>query len=343
MRSDRGFRTDEGIRRYVKELTRIFMSSPDKYRAHERSRRILEDISADRDFLGAILRRHLSNPEVLNTKNYPVMRVDVEFNPYYHLVAHAWIPLPDRRTDLSTKAIHHHGQLLLTTTTVFGSGYEHWTFTKARQLDPVRELYAMKMTSRALHPLHHTAFVDAYEPHVPMYPSDLSITLALWSSFKRTTWKDRLRVIPFLQKNKEILKEIARCAGATDFLGIQGIEYFDFFPTQEGFKGMRQRIEYPLGPNEDYLHSLFHVFQRTHNDGLALLAKQHLDSGKICLANAPTLRRLLKDLKAGRPIEGRLSDCHLGLSHANYTAKDIEGALLASRAGLPTSSREGNS
>ena len=318
------------IHDYVGELTRIFMHTPDKYRAHEESRRILEDISTDPAFLTALLRRYLARPEVLNAKNYPVVRVDVELNPYYHLVAHCWLSLPGRQTDLATKAIHHHGTLLLTTTTIFGPGYEHLTFTKARPIDPSRELFAMQVTSRGLHPLHHTAFVDAYEPHVPMYPSELSITLALWSAWKKTSWKDYLKRIAFIQRNKEILKQMAKCTGVTDFLEIQRVEYFDYYPTENGFKGMKERIEYPLGPNEDHLHSLFHILQKTQNDPLAPTVEHHLNSGGTHLQNRSKIQQLLQDLKTGRSIEGRLSECHRKLLHTIFKAQDIQRAECAS-------------
>ena len=332
MNFHRDSRIDEAkqIRPYVNELTRLFTGTHDKYRAHEKSRSVLEDISADPVFLTSVLRRHLVAPMALNAQNYPVIGINVELNPSYHLVAHCWLPLPNHETDLSTKAIHHHGNLLLTTTTTFGPGYEHWSFTKTRELDPSRELYAMKVTGRGLHPLHHTAFVDAYEPHVPMYPVNLSITLALWSSWKRTTWKDHLKRISFIQKNKEIMKQIARCTGATDLLEIQRMEYFDFYPTETGFKGMKKRVEIPLGPNEDHLQSLFHVLQQTQNDSLAPMVEQHLHSGKVRLENGPKIKQLLQDLKTGRPIEGRLSDCHRGITHTTFGSREIERAVKAS-------------
>ena len=45
------------INDYVGELTRIFMHTPDKYRAHEKSRRILGDISTDPAFFTALVHR----------------------------------------------------------------------------------------------------------------------------------------------------------------------------------------------------------------------------------------------------------------------------------------------
>ncbi len=322
----------ERLKSYVKELNRVFRASGSKHRAHEQSRRILEDISTDRDFVAQVLQQYLATPRVLNTKNYPAVGMNVELNPDYHLVANCWIPLPGGQSDISTKAIHHHGTMLLTTTTLFGPGYEHWLFSIPTEIDPERELYAMKVTDRRSHPQHDTAFVEAFEPHLPMYPSGLTITLALWSHQEATTWKDWIKRIPWLKKNEQILRRWALSAGLAKNLALKIVSYFDFYPTLQGFKGMKERLEFGLGPNEDFLHSLFHILQRTQNDSLASLIEQHLEAGKIPFSNPGKIRELLKDLKAGRPIEGKLSECHLGVPHATFKSREIEQAAQAAQA-----------
>ncbi len=334
MRAHKDSRVDEEKRvsRYTSELKRIFVSARSKHQAHERSRPVLEDISTDPIFIRAILRRYLADPKVLNAKNYPVIGVNIELSPHYHLVANCWIPLPNHEKNISTKTIHHHGTMLLTTTTVFGPGYEHWLFTQPNELDPVRELYEMEVTDRKLHRRHDVAFVDAFEPHLPFYPAGLTVTLALWSTRNPTTWKDRLKRIPVLKANEATLRCFLRRAGLAKKLELKRAEYFDFYPTDVGFKGMKDRVEFGLGPNEDYLQSLFHVLQETQNDGLGPLVEQHLNSGKISFTNSPKIKRLMQDLKDGRSIEGKLSDCHLGVPHATFKSQDIDRTVTALRA-----------
>ena len=309
---------------YLKELRRIFRSAPNKHEAHRRSRRILEDISADRGFIKTILRRYLASPEILNSKNYPVVGVDVDLNPDYHLVANCWIPLPDRQTDISTKAIHHHGTMLMTSGTLFGPGYEHWLFSHPEELEPEQELYAMEVTERKPHPLHDVAFVDAYEPHLPLFPSGLTLTLALWSDRSRTGLMDRIKRIPLFKKNEAVLKRWAAGTGLAKTFKLKLVEYFDFYPSQNGFKGMRQRVEFGLGPNEDYLQSLFHVLQQTQNDTLIPVIEGHLQSDRVPLKNRDRIQELVGQLRQGHPIEGRLSECHLSVPHALFKSRDIE-------------------
>jgi hypothetical protein len=48
--------------------------------------------------------------------------------------------------------------------------------------------------------------------------------------------------------------------------------------------------------------------------------------------DAPLVRALLEDLRAGRAIEGRLSEGHYGIPYANFSAEAIERSLATSPA-----------
>jgi hypothetical protein len=318
----------DSVKKYVGALAQIFRNAPDKHEANERSRAVLEDMSGAAEFLAAALAQHINTPGSLNAKHYPVVGFNLDLNPHFGLVVNCWIPLPDRKADISTKAIHHHGDMLLSTVNAFGPGYEHWTFTRPQLVDEAAERYKMRLLERTPHPLNHVAFVDSYIPHLPFYPSDTSITYALWSSRFPVTWKDRLKRIPALQKNSASLRNLAVRAGLARKLELKVVEYFDFYPTAEGFCGIRERTEFERGPNEDYLYSLFHVLQATGNDRLATIIEERLASGDP-LDNPRLVRRLVEDLRRGRFIEGRLSQTHYGVPRANFTREETERALAA--------------
>ncbi len=162
--------------RYIDALTHVFATAPNKHEANYRSKPVLEEMSHDPGFFTAVLEKHLATPEALNTKHYPVVGIEIELNHLFGLVANCWIPLPDRATNISTKAIHHHGDMLLSTVTAFGPGYEHWTFKKPELLNEQTESYALKLIEHEPHPLNHVAFVDSYVAHLPFYPGDMTIT-----------------------------------------------------------------------------------------------------------------------------------------------------------------------
>jgi hypothetical protein len=120
------------------------------------------------------------------------------------------------------------------------------------------------------------------------------------------------------------LRRLASAVGLSRALDLKIVEYFDFFPTDRGFKGMKERCEFPRTSTDDYLWSLFHIVQATGNAELASVIAHHRG------ADRALVRLLLSDLRAGKPIEGRLSPEHFGIAHANFTSDQILAALAAS-------------
>lgn len=311
---------------YLTEITAVFKETKDKREANYRCNQLLIDMSGDRDFFTCVLERHLKTKGNLNTLHYPVVGLEIELNEYFGLIANCWIPLPGRESNLSSKSIHHHGDMLLTTVTAYGTGYEHWTFETPSVVDASREIYELKLLEHAPHPIHHVAFVDAFIAHLPLYPPDLTITYALWSSRFPTTWKDRVKRIPVFQNNSGRLRDLAVKAGLAKQLELKVVEYFDFYPCSEGFRGMKERKEFERSNNEDYLFSLFHVIQETGNEHLAPIVEQKLLSGEH-LSNPNLVRKLITDLNKGNKIEGRISANHFGFEYANFTREQILEAL----------------
>jgi hypothetical protein len=316
---------------YVSALRGVFTATTDKHAAHNRARPILQDMAAARPVFAEVVDRHLRRPDALSIRHYPVVSFDIESsNPHFGLVANCWIPLPDGTTNMSTKAIHHHGDMLLTTVTAFGPGYEHWTFTSPELVDADRDLFSMRLLDRAPHPEGHADFVDANIGHVPFYPPALTVTYALWSSRKPTSWKDRVKRVPALHRHSRTLRGMAASLGLRGALDLKIVEYFDFFPSDSGFHGMKAREEFGRGPVADYLCSLFHIIQRTGNQHLGSTIRQRADSGSV--PDAALVARLLNDLDSGRPIAGRLSEGHYNIPFANFTGEAIERGLAASAA-----------
>jgi hypothetical protein len=311
----------------VGELIGVFRKAPHKRAAHAEARPILDQASRTPAFLREALESHVFSAGALNRDHYPVVAVAVASNPYFELVLNCWIPLPTRETDISTKAIHHHGTMLLSTATIFGPGYEHWLFSRARPLDDSRELYRMQLIEAAQHGLHHIAFVDAWVPHVPIYPREESITLALWSDSAPTTWRDHLKRVPALKRRERVLRDLATRFGLSKTLALKVVDTFDFYPSPIGFVPMKEREEFALGPNEDHLHSLFCILQRTGNEQIGRDVQKKL--GELEVVNPALVGKLTDQMSAGKPIEAKLSSGHYGIAHANFTTSSIRNALRA--------------
>lgn len=316
------------LREAEAELVRVFRAAATKHEANERARPLMEQLSRDPSFLSAVLERYLETPGALDKNNYPVVGIHIALNPYFGLVANCWIPLPGRETHIATKAIHHHGDMLLSTATIFGPGYEHWMFSTPTPLAEGGDTYRMNLLEAAPHRLHHVSFVDAWVAHTPLYPESLSVTLALWSSRHPVTWRDRAKRIPIFKGREAQLRDLAVKLGLRKKLDLKVVESFDFFPDERGFRVMRERKEFELGPNEDHVCSVFHVVQQTGNERLARTVRRAVDQGKVS-SGRPAVERLLAQLEKGTPIEGKLSEGHYGLPYANFTRQDIERALNA--------------
>ncbi|MBX3228135.1 MAG: hypothetical protein KIT84_27080 [Labilithrix sp.] len=320
------------IRSAVEELVSIFRSSATKHEANRRAAPVMEQLTREPAFLTAVLERYLETPAALNRRNYPVVGVDIALNPWFGLVANCWIPLPSRETNVATKAIHHHGDMLLTTATLFGPGYEHWMFTLPQRVSGSanERMHSMELIEAAPHPRHHVSFVDAWTAHTPLYPRSLSITLALWSKRFPTTWRDRAKRLPIVKDQTRALTEAARVLGLRRALQLNVVESFDFFPVADGFEVMPERKEFSLGPISDHVHSVFHVVQETGNEHLARTIRRQVDRG-VVRAGRPVVEELLVDLERGRPIAGKLSEGHYGVPYANFTRDDIERSLRATK------------
>ncbi|MBS2016807.1 MAG: hypothetical protein JST00_28235 [Deltaproteobacteria bacterium] len=310
-----------------RELLHIFKTSATKYEANERARPVLEQLSRDPSFLSGILEAYLSSPGSLDRQNYPVVGIPIALNPWFGLVANCWIPLPGRETHIATKAIHHHGDMLLSTVTLFGPGYEHWMFTMPKALDEKAGIYSMDLLESAPHPQHHVAFVDAWIAHTPLYPKSLSITLALWSSRHPVTWRDRAKRLPMFKGRETQLRNLAVKLGLRKKLDLKVVESFDYYPVDKGFAVMKERKEFELGPMEDHICSVFHIVQETGNERLSRTVRRAISDGKVKASARSAVERVLEKLEKGTPIEGRLSEGHYGLPYANFTRDDIKRAL----------------
>lgn len=310
----------------VGDLLAVFRSAKSKHEAHRAAAPLMEQLTREPAFLSAIIESYLLRKGTLDRKNYPVVGMEIAENPWFGLVANCWIPLPDRATSISTKCIHHHGNMLLTTATLFGPGYEHWMFSRPVPHAGGNGVHTMELLERAPHPQHHVSFVDAWVAHTPFYPQDLSITLALWSNRFDTTWRDHLKRMPGVRANAAALRDLAVRAGLRGALDLKVVESYDFHPAEAGFAVMPERKEFELGPNEDHLHSVFHVLQRTGNEHLGRVVRRQLDAGAIGAARS-VVEMLLGELERGRPIEGRLSSGHHGIPYANFTRDDVLRSL----------------
>lgn len=320
-------RYEATLGKYTKQIDRAFAQARDKYDAHRRAEPILVEMARDPEVMPAVIAKHIAKWQTFNTKNFPSLGMNIAMSPHYVLVANAFFPLDEGPEDMMFNAIHHHGDLLLTTVNAFGPGYEHWVFGKARPIDLDKDLFEIPFQEKGIHTLYNAAFVDADQPHAVVYPKALTVTFALWASKKPVTWRDHVKRIRVLRGREKKLKDLALKLGLRKTLDLKVPEYFDYYPVPDsagttGFYGMRKRAQFERGPNEDYIQSFFNVQQETGNEKLLPFIFECIDGKKI--DNPELVRRYAADVRAGKRIPNKYSEgIHTNVPHMNFRAAAV--------------------
>lgn len=314
------------VQGYVSAISAAFKRAPNKHAAHDASRPILLDMAADERVLPLILEQHVGQVANLNTRNYPSLGMSVASNAQFVLVANAFFPHPHGSTDVTVNSVHHHGEMLLTTVSAFGPGYWHWLFSAPELVAPSSNEFSIKLLERSTHAKGNLAFVDAHVPHAVMYPESVTLTYALWSSRRATSWRDYAKRTAVIKANANRLGGIAQALGLSKALDLKLTTYLDFYPTSDGFCGMPERKQFERGPNEDYLQSLFSLIQATDCAHVIPVIRQSTLTGR--LDNPAQVSRLINALERGDKIEPKFSDgLHLNVPHMNFSADAILKAV----------------
>ena len=308
---------------YLQQLKQIF-AQPDLRQAHKEAVPILEQAVRDKEFFSAVIRQNFSDPDFLDrVRNYPTLSIPIEENESFTLRANCFLPLPDGNTDVTFQSIHHHGSLLLTTISAFGSGYDSILFEPGYTVDQTTGLTNMKGVRYYHNELHNYEFVDKFTPHVVFYPTNTSITFALWSHEKHQAL-DKVKKLGVLQKVKKPLKQIIKMAGLNAAVGINEISFNDFYPEDGKIIGMRDRIDYPHGTNDNWLQNVFSIAQQYGFDDMAFMQRVKTDcEQRGQLAPIKWIDRFI----AGEKIDLLFEQAHLNIAKVNLHKKDIFAAI----------------
>ena len=304
---------------HIEELRSIF-SQPDLYKAHEECEPTMSAMARDRAFFFDVIRKCLSDPGYLDrVRHYPTLAFPIEENEDFTLVANVFLPLPDGNRDLSFQSIHHHGTLLLTTISAFGAGYESIIFRPGYSIDQETGLTDMEMDRFYQNDLYNVAFVDKLTPHVVFYPESASITFALWSREKHDAL-DKMKKMKVLQSVKKPLKRIIRMAGLNAAVGINEVDYNDFYPDNGRIWGLKERLGYPEGTSDNWLQNVFSVVQQYEFDDMDFMSRLKAD----CEARSQAGPILwIEGFLAGETIDLRFEPSHLNVDKVNLSKREI--------------------
>ncbi|MDQ3846053.1 MAG: hypothetical protein M3342_18905 [Bacteroidota bacterium] len=305
---------------YLDQLKVIFREND--YRvAHEKAKSILLSMAKDKSVLFDIIRQNLSAPGFFSQKRInPVIAFEIIKNKDFSITAHCWMPLPDRATNMTHQSVHHHGRLLLTSVSPFGEGYESIIFKKGFELNKEQGTAKMQIEKIYKNPCHNIEFIDSFTPHVVFYPSDFSITYAMWSYDKKDGLIATLRQSKFMQSNKKIVMNVLRKLGVLNRIGVNVLEYFDFYPEKKQLNALKDRVMYPVGSNENFVHNVFYILQRVGFDDLEFIKKlkTQLPPEERTIVEKPTNQFL-----NGEPLQDLFDPVHLNIPKINFSKEEL--------------------
>lgn len=309
----------KGLDFYIAALTDTFKKNEPRI-AHASSKNLLLEMAQDKTILLEIIKRNITSKDFFLKKRInPVIALTIVDNPYITLVSHFWMPLPNRATNVTHQSIHHHGRLLLTSVAPYGPGYESIIFKKGFQIDPVTEHTHIEIEKEYKNPLYNLEYIETNTPHVVFYPKDLSVTYALWTYDQRSTL-DKIRKLPFLQKNKKrIIQFLNFIKGSKN--AINKIEYLDFYPIGKSILAMKERVMYPVGTNENFIHNVFYILQHvgyTDFESVKKILSSYPESiQKQCL-------ELMQQIENKQEIQDRFDPIHMNIEKINFSREAFE-------------------
>jgi hypothetical protein len=309
--------TNQPLQHIIKAFTHT-----DRYAAHKEASKHLIELAKDSQFLFSIVKQNLSNPEYLKrVRHYPTLSMDIFQNENFQLVANIWLPLPDKNTDLSFQSIHHHGNLLLSTVSAFGPGYDSIVFKPNFSIDPITEVTTMEIEKIYHNDLHRLEFVDHYTPHVVFYPTALSVTYALWSTDK-VSLKEKYKNNELIQMFKKPLRRFLEATGLNKKVGVNTVNYFDFYIENNQVKALKNRLGYEKSTNENFIQNIFYFIQSIGFNDDAFIQSLLLREG----TNPQTIDYINKFLNK-EPIKDKFVDAHLFVPKVSLVKQDILSAI----------------
>jgi len=290
-------------------------SQNDFRKAHEKIQPIMQLLPGDHEFFADIVLDYAKDPKIYQQKRInPVVAIPVFANERYSLIAHGWIPREDRDVNITHQSIHHHGNLLLTSVAAFGTGYESILFRPGFEINGTEA----KMVPEKLYQAHQglVEFVDVKTPHVVFYPSQTSVTYALWSQDQFNTAAS-LKKNPLLQSIKKPLKALAKATGLSASLGINEVSNFDFSIREEKLYVMPERVQYQAGDHENFVEALFFLLAE-----LKMGSREELER-TLSKGDSSLLKEAAKRFSKGESFTNRFSPNHLWIPDVNIKRADL--------------------
>jgi len=226
---------------YIKEILSLEKQYHDRREFHHHAEKTIQAMGADDEFLKMVIKRNFEDSGYHSQKwslyNIPFFYIyeTADFN----LKIHFFPTMKNYVKGTAAHCIHHHNNYILTTTAIFGSGYETMLFDKQVNMDPSTLQTTLKLSKQFTQVDFPVHTVDAWQPHLVYNPQLFSATLQLWTpDEKRAT--DNLRTNPILKAIKTPLRQLIYALGMERTFGIAAKKTYQWYPDGNHFKAIEE-------------------------------------------------------------------------------------------------------
>jgi hypothetical protein len=311
---------------YIQEILSLERQYENRTEFHQHAEPLLVKMGQDEAFLKLVIQRNFEDQAYLKQTwslyNIPFFYI-YETSDFY-LKIHLFPGMQNFVQGTAAHCIHHHNNYILTTTAIYGSGYETFIFEKETGFDQNSLRAKLKLNrhfTQKEKPVHR---IDSWEPHLVFNPESFSATLQLWTpDAKRAT--DALRNNPLLKLLKTPIRKAIHLLGLESRIGIASEKTYQWYPNGDHFMSIEENAYFEptkkaVGP-EINTYSIQTVFYFIQNRGL--IDTEYL--GKLIVKNSTPSYYLpfVKAVLEGKKIEETFCKESINIPQKAYSQKDV--------------------
>ncbi len=293
---------------YIKKIVAIFNAQEDMRSAHRLIEPILQEMTANQEFINQAIEFNLSDPLFLERKrHYPTLALSIFKNDLIDIIINIFPNLPDKNTNISFQSIHHHGNLMLSTIGLSGVGYTSFIFNNSYSIEESTKKTNLKIDKQYQNKIGQYTFCDGFTPHIVFYPESFSSTLVVWSRSDKKNINKLKSLFP--KPLKKSISKMATAIGLKKTLAINAAQYHDFYPENNQIIALKDRIDYPEGSNTNFIQNIFHYFQ-----SVGYYNEEYLN--KLLQKNSSeTAKKWIQKFIAKERIDPEFESIHLNISN----------------------------
>ncbi len=311
---------------HFKRIMELSQAISDRRAFHKACEPVFLEMKDDKEFFKAVVRMNLRDQNFLDEawSLYNIPYLYIGETPDFILKYHLFVPLESGEKDIGAACIHHHTNYYLSSTAVFGPGYESFLFKRFPEVDQKTMRVDLEITKKFKQEDWIVSNVDSWEPHLVFNPASLSATMVMWTPDKKRV-TDNLRHNPLLKSLKKPLLSVIHMLNLQKNLGVSEKKTYQYYPGKDHFVAIDEDQYFEptrnaVGPEvDDYsVKTIVGFIQRMGFDD-----QNFIDE---CLANPSlpeTYVKYLSMLKAGEPIGDTYAKAKINIHQGSFTKQDV--------------------